>query len=135
MVESSIQLSGGVIANTQTSNIATQLINEANAYKREHIALANENVAKFEQLLPQYKINQVAIVDQLYYQLLTDVPINKVNKYSLLELSLPELLNLTQVDNMQPANNVNDTRQNMDRSSRTVDRSVNRERVFNKVLN
>ena len=130
--ESSV-VSSIVMDNSESNNIAVQLINEANEYQKEHIVLANANVVKFKQLLPQYKAKPVAIVEQMYYQLLADVPVNHANQYPLLNLTLTELLNLANVGGTKNVSQEQDTNSENSRSIRNVDRSVVRERNFNRV--
>ncbi len=124
-------------ATVESDVLAMQLINEANYYQSEQLALAHANVAKFKQLLPQYKANSNAIVEQLYYQLLADVPASRSKDYPLLQLSLPELLTLAEstasvLNNQNTAVKINNDSTAISKDSRSVDRTVKRGRDLNR---
>ena len=125
-------------ATVESEALAMQLINEANDYQNEQLALAHANVAKFKQLLPQYKANPSVIAEQLYYQLLADVPVSRSKDYPLLQLSLPELLALAKSTTTVLSNNQNsDVKMNNDSTAiskdlRSVDRTVKRGRDLNR---
>lgn len=118
------------LASTNTANpIANELLMQARQYQQDQLAQTQANVNRFNQLVVEYNANPEAIVGQMYYELLSSVPVNKSNPYPLLNMSLSDLLELSKlVPEQQPAPlkaTLNNT------SVRMVDRSVNRERNLN----
>ncbi|MCX8515157.1 MAG: SPFH domain-containing protein [Burkholderiales bacterium] len=71
--------------------LVQQLLQQANLYKQNKLSQTRLEINQFNQLLPQYKKNPKAIVEQLYFDTLEAIPVTQI-KYSLLDLNLSELL-------------------------------------------
>lgn len=108
------------VMNVQRPQIAAALMAQAYQYQEDHIAMAQVNIDKFNQLLPQYRLNPSGITEQMYFEMLAAIPQPKIDPYPLLNLSLSELL--ASDVKMQDSSSSDFNR------GRFVDRSVNRAR-------
>jgi modulator of FtsH protease HflK len=77
----------------ESQSIAIQILEQAYKYKSIEVQTAKANASKFSQLLIKYKQNSQQTVQEMYTQALSQIPVKEPN-YSLLNLSLPQLLNL-----------------------------------------
>lgn len=84
--------SANIIGFNQENSLAKELLKQANEYKNDRISEVKINVDKYKLLYAAYQKAPMAIVEQMYYDLLSSVPINKKNLYPLLNLNLSELL-------------------------------------------
>lgn len=113
-------------AESAQSTIAEQLINEAKQYEQNQLVQTKVEINRFNQLLPQYKSNPNAVITQMYYDALAEIPINHDTdpKYTLLNMSLSDLIIL---NNDLSSKNITAS-QPVSIRERHFDRSVNRDR-------
>ncbi len=102
--------------------VASQLLEQAQLYEKNLLIDAQVNINQFNQLLPKYKANPNAIVNQMYYDALSAVPVVKVENYPLLDVPLSQLL--LKVDDNSSLS-----------SKQNVNNSVSRERNFSREVN
>jgi membrane protease subunit HflK len=116
-----------IATNNSEPLMAQQLLQQANLYKQNKLSQTKVEINQFNQLLPQYKKNPKAIVEQMYFDALEAIPMQHV-EYSLLELNLSELL---QKSEQTPAIVNNNISSSPALRSRNFSREVNRVRNLN----
>lgn len=106
--------------------ISQQLLDQAQQYKENILAQTQVDIDKFNQLLPQYKVNQRAIVQQMYYDTLEAIPTKQLlNNYPLISLNLSDLILLSQQQQATPL--INSTASAPALRERHFSREVNRD--------
>lgn len=106
----------------QQPNIAVELLQQANDFKQDRLNQTRVEIGQFEKLVAQYRLTPDAIVQQMYYSALEEIPTSQLERYPLLNLNLSELISLAQPKVIED--------QEIKQPSRTrhFGREVNRER-------
>ncbi|MBP9742459.1 MAG: hypothetical protein KBD37_03780 [Burkholderiales bacterium] len=81
---------------TGKPNIAVELLQQANNFKQDRINQTHAEIRQFEKLSAQYRLTPNAVVQQMYYTALEEIPTNQLERYPLLNLNLSELISLAQ---------------------------------------
>lgn len=123
LVESGVNAANN---NSLNSKIIQQAYNYQQATQDETESL----VAEYKGLLPQYHANKPAIVELVYYKMLSNIPSAQVESYPLLELTQEQFVALVQ----NPAISLDSAAGNRD-DIRAVNRSVRRQRDERRFIN
>ncbi len=75
--------------------ILDKLLLAANDYHKTKVDATKVNIDKFNQLFIQYKKNPQSIIEQMYYDMLAVIPVHIQNNFALLNISLSELILLS----------------------------------------
>jgi hypothetical protein len=112
------------IKDTSIPLIATQLLAQANQFSLDTLQQTNLDVEQFNHLLNEYHKAPNAIIEQMYYDTLAQIPMKKVT-YPLLDLDLKQFMVLVNKESASPIDN------NTESDTRNFNRDVQRERNFN----
>ena len=108
-----------------TQPVALQLIQSANQYHENVLAMTRVDIDSFNQLLPQYQQTPDAIVKEMYYNALAAIPTdNPATQYPLLNMNLSDLILLGQTSPTP----ITEASAPIPLRERHFDRSVNRSR-------
>lgn len=103
----------------------TKILQQAYAYQQFNQAETESVAVEFKSLLPQYQANKSAIVELVYYKMLSNIPSQASESYPLLNLTQDQFINLVQ----NPRSNINSIKSVGGRNDiRAVSRSVKRQR-------
>lgn len=105
------------------SSLNSKILQQAYNYQQATQDETESLVAEYKGLLPQYHANKSAIVELVYYKMLSMIPNAQAESYPLLQLTQEQFMGLVQ----NPALNVDSTAGNRD-DIRAVNRSVRRQR-------
>lgn len=110
--------------NQMESELAIELLNQAHAYQQNTETEAQVKLQNYQALLKQYQLNKNSIVEEMYYQALSQIPVTKKNNYPLLTMSLFQLLVTLKSKNNSLLNTAS-----IDDESRNLEREVTRART------
>lgn len=116
-------------SSNSSSDYAKDILVQANNYQADLDKQTQQITKDFNSLLPQYKANNSAITELLYYKLLSSLPAesSSIESYPLLNLSESQFIELNK--NPRAILNIqNNTLDNQD--PRALNRSVDRQREF-----
>lgn len=109
---------------------AKQIMTEAAQYQAQKLSQTESMVAEFNNLLPQYQANKTAIVELMYYKMLSQVNAKSsmAESFQLLKLSESEFLRIE--SNPSGVYSVTSSKSSTNDDVRAVDRNVDRQREF-----
>lgn len=113
-----------------TAPLGAGLLAEAAKYQQEKMKQTQEIITEFNQILPQYRANKKAIVELIYYKMLSAIPVeSSPNLYPLLSMSMAQLL-ARQSGQVADLGLNRGSSQGLPKDIRSVNRTVDRERMF-----
>lgn len=107
-----------------------RIMTEANQYQAQKLSQTESMVAEFNNLLPQYQANKTAIVELMYYKMLSQVSAKSstAESFQLLKLSESQFLRIE--SNPSGVYSLMGSKSNTSDDVRAVDRGVDRQREF-----
>lgn len=107
-----------------------QIMTEANQYQAQKLSQTESVVAEFNNLLPQYQANKTAIVELMYYKMLSQVSAKSstAESFQLLKLSESQFLRIE--SNPSGVYSLMVSKSSTNDDVRAVDRGVDRQREF-----
>lgn len=123
------QVNSSLPKKNKTVTPAEQIMIEATQYQTQKLAQTESMITEFNKLLPQYQANKTAIVELMYYKMLSVVnsKISTAESYPLLSLSESQFL---QVENNTSGVYTQISKSSSNDNARILDRSVDRQREF-----
>lgn len=112
------------------SSLNSKILQQAYNYQQATQDETESLVAEYKGLLPQYHANKSAIVELVYYKMLSMIPNAQTESYPLLQLTQEQFMTLVQ----NPAISLDSAAGNRD-DIRTVNRSVRRQRDERRFIN
>lgn len=117
---------------SQNLPLSAKLMQQALSYQQTSQAKTESMMLEYKQLLPQYRANKSAIVELIYYKMLSSIPAESTaESYPLLKLTQEQFMRLIQ----NPTQNLSSIGADSRSDIRAVDRSVNRQRNTVRELN
>jgi membrane protease subunit HflK len=123
------QVNASLPKNNKRVTPAEQIMLEATQYQTQKLAQTESMVSEFNKLLPQYQANKTAIVELMYYKMLSVVnsKIPTAESYPLLSLSESQFI---QIESNSSGIYTQISKSSSNDNARVLDRSVNRQREF-----